>query len=197
MRLLLPREHGAYGQIGVPLVVALAAGRPTLLSVALSLAAIAAFLSHEPLLYLLSRATARKARRLERSVPGEIILAGVLAALAIPVALAGGVAPIDAVWTWAVWALGFSAVVCALHAAVLHRANRNPLPARVAGAAILVAAFVLVLVRPDPLVAALPLVGAAVALYALSPSPRHLRPVGWLLMTATVTSGVLLVGMHL
>jgi hypothetical protein len=195
MRLLLPREHGAYGQIGVPLVVALASGRPGLLSIVLTFAAIAVFLSHEPLLYALSRATARKARRLERSVPGELVLASLLAALAIPVALAGGVAPVDALWTWAVWALGFGAVTCAIHAAVLRRASRDPMPARVAGVAIVLAALGLVVLHPHPIAGALPLVAAAVALHALSPSPRHLRRVGWLLMTATVTSGVLLIGM--
>ncbi|MBZ0235890.1 MAG: YwiC-like family protein, partial [Deltaproteobacteria bacterium] len=48
----LPREHGAYAQLGVPLVVALAAGRPGLAAAAFALAAIALFFVHEPVLSL-------------------------------------------------------------------------------------------------------------------------------------------------
>jgi len=48
-RSLWPREHGAYAQLGFPLVTALVAGRPTLASLALALASMAAFVAHEPL----------------------------------------------------------------------------------------------------------------------------------------------------
>lgn len=191
-RLLFPREHGAYGQLGVPLAVALASGRPGLVSIAFALVATAVFLAHEPLLRAMPRGTARATRRLERSVPGELLLASALAALAIPVALAGGVSLATAAWTWLAWALGFGAVTCAIHAAIIRRTHRDPRPARVIGVALIAAAFALVVVHPDPLAGALPLIAAAVALHALAPSPRHLRRVGWILMSATVATGICL-----
>ncbi len=52
-RSLLPREHGAWGQLLFPLAVALALGRPRLASDALALAALFAFVAHEPLQVLL------------------------------------------------------------------------------------------------------------------------------------------------
>lgn len=55
VRSLAPREHGAYGQLGVPLVAGLALGRPNLVGVCLTFAAVAAFLAHEPVLVLLGQ----------------------------------------------------------------------------------------------------------------------------------------------
>lgn len=54
-RSLAPREHGAYGQLGLPLVAALAMGSPSLASVLLASASVAAFVAHEPLLVVLGR----------------------------------------------------------------------------------------------------------------------------------------------
>lgn len=53
-RSLWPREHGAYVQLGAPLVVALALA-PSLAGGLLAAGAFAAFLAHEPLLVLLGR----------------------------------------------------------------------------------------------------------------------------------------------
>lgn len=60
-RSLFPKEHGAYGQLLLPLVAALAMGSPTIASAALTVAAIATFVAHEPLLVLLG-ARGRRAR---------------------------------------------------------------------------------------------------------------------------------------
>ena len=60
MSRLLPKEHGAYGQLGVPLAVALASGRPTLGASLLALAAVLAFVAHEPLLVAMGRRGPRK-----------------------------------------------------------------------------------------------------------------------------------------
>lgn len=49
-RALRPKEHGAYGQLGLPLAAALAMGHPGIASVLLTVAAIAVFIAHEPLL---------------------------------------------------------------------------------------------------------------------------------------------------
>lgn len=197
-RSYLPREHGAYGQIGVPLAVALLSGRPGYATALLALAAIAVFFAHEPILAFASRRggrareTARAARRLERTLPGELLLASALAATAIPVAVTGGVAAGDAVWTWVVWALGFAGVTCAMHAAVIRRGRRDPRAARTLGVVIVVTAAALAIARPDRFAAALPLVVAAVGIYGLAPPPRRLKIVGWTLMAATVTTGILL-----
>jgi len=60
-RSLAPREHGAYGQLGVPLVSGLALGRANVAGFCLALAAVAAFLAHEPVLVLLGQ-RGKKAR---------------------------------------------------------------------------------------------------------------------------------------
>lgn len=52
-RLLLPREHGTYGQIALPLLAALLARPVTLGAAALTLAAFSFYLAHEPLLVIL------------------------------------------------------------------------------------------------------------------------------------------------
>jgi hypothetical protein len=66
-----PREHGAYGQLGLPLVTALAMGTPAWASFLWAIAAVAAFLMHEPAVVLLGRrgprmlrANGSKARRM-------------------------------------------------------------------------------------------------------------------------------------
>jgi len=51
-RVLIPREHGAYGQLAFPMLAALAAGHPSMAGVTLAAGFIAAFLAHEPLLVL-------------------------------------------------------------------------------------------------------------------------------------------------
>jgi hypothetical protein len=51
-RSLVPREHGAYAQLALPMVVAVASGRPGLASASFVIAGVAAFLAHEPLCVL-------------------------------------------------------------------------------------------------------------------------------------------------
>lgn len=67
---MLPREHGAYGQLLLPLITALAIGQPTVPAVTLSVAGVALFLAHEPLLVLTGqrgvRAGREQARRAQR-----------------------------------------------------------------------------------------------------------------------------------
>ena len=59
---MAPKEHGAWGQILVPLTVGLGLGRLTLPALAYSAAAIALFLAHEPLLVLLGQRGTRAQR---------------------------------------------------------------------------------------------------------------------------------------
>jgi hypothetical protein len=49
-RSLWPHEHGAYGQLGLPLATALCLGRPTVAALGLTVAFLAAFVAHESLL---------------------------------------------------------------------------------------------------------------------------------------------------
>jgi hypothetical protein len=59
---LIPKEHGAYGQLLFPLVTALAIGDVTRGAVACAAAAAAVFLAHEPLLVILGQRGGRAAR---------------------------------------------------------------------------------------------------------------------------------------
>lgn len=91
-RSLLPREHGAYGQLAFPAASALLLGRPSLSSLLLVVSAVAAFLGHEPLVVLLGRRGprarredgARAARALALAAGTAIVSAAVALALASP-----------------------------------------------------------------------------------------------------------------
>ncbi|MFO0696133.1 MAG: YwiC-like family protein [Polyangiales bacterium] len=76
---LAPREHGAYGQLGFPLLSALIAGRPTLASSCLVAATVAAFLGHEPLLVLLGQRGARAQREGATLARRRLVACGSLA----------------------------------------------------------------------------------------------------------------------
>ena len=90
---MLPREHGAYGQLLFPLVTAVAMGRPTVPAAALIATATAVFLTHEPLL-VLSGARGPRAQREDRDrawrwlwgMLGFAVVAGVLAWWTMPIA---------------------------------------------------------------------------------------------------------------
>jgi hypothetical protein len=95
-RSLAPREHGAYGELAVPMLAALASGRPGLASVLLALSAWAVFLAHEPVLVLLARRGPRV--RLEEGPRAARRLA-VLGGAAATLGAAGFlVAPLAARW---------------------------------------------------------------------------------------------------
>jgi hypothetical protein len=82
-RSLAPKEHGAYGQLGLPMIAALGAGRPGVDAVLLGASAWALFLAHEPVLVLLGRRGERpKLEQRSRAV-------GRLTALALAGALLG------------------------------------------------------------------------------------------------------------
>jgi len=85
-----PREHGAYGQLGLPLVAALAMGRPTTSSLLFAASAIAGFIAHEPLLVWLGRRGPR-ARREHGARAGRYgaLIGGAGAAMGIAAILLG------------------------------------------------------------------------------------------------------------
>lgn len=77
---LFPREHGAYGQLIFPLVTSFAVGGVTAASLLIALAAVAAFLAHEPLLVLLGRRGARAKREEQRRAMAWLAMTGAIAA---------------------------------------------------------------------------------------------------------------------
>jgi hypothetical protein len=89
---MLPREHGAYGQLLFPLVTALGIGRPTTPALLLSAAALFAFIAHEPFLVLIGQRGARAARELRAK-------AGVWFGVSASAAAACGIAAIAIVPT--------------------------------------------------------------------------------------------------
>ena len=89
--MLIPREHGAYGQLLFPLVSALLIGRPAAGAYLLGAAAVAAFLAHESLLVVLgprgSRAAREQGRDARRSLSlfgGFCAVTGLVALLVLP-----------------------------------------------------------------------------------------------------------------
>lgn len=108
-RSMLPHEHGAWGQLAMPLLTALLIGRPSPAALLLTAAVVLAFVAHEPLLVLLGQRGRRaadedglRARRWLAATGGLAAAAGALGialapsaariALAVPAALAAAVA---------------------------------------------------------------------------------------------------------
>jgi len=89
-RTLVPHEHGAYGQLAMPLLTALAIGRPTLGSIALTAAIVTAFVGHESLLVALGQRGKRALELDGRRARRLLVRLGALAAAcaAVGVALA-------------------------------------------------------------------------------------------------------------
>jgi hypothetical protein len=90
-RSLLPHEHGAWGQLAMPLLTALAIGRPTASALALTLGVVAAFVAHEPALVLLGQRGRRvreeegpRATRWLAVTGGLAAVAGIAGALLAP-----------------------------------------------------------------------------------------------------------------
>ncbi|HTJ40698.1 MAG TPA: YwiC-like family protein [Kofleriaceae bacterium] len=78
-RSFAPREHGAYGQLGFPLIAALAAGAPQLEAALFAIAAALLFVAHEPALVVLGRRGARARRDHGRAATIRLAIVGALA----------------------------------------------------------------------------------------------------------------------
>lgn len=107
---MIPKEHGAYGQLLLPIVTALAIGRPGFPAVALAAAAACAFFAHEPLLVLLGQRGSRAGRELRQTairwfVPFAVA-ALVLAAAAVAAVPRGRLAVLPSI-LFAALLLGF------------------------------------------------------------------------------------------
>lgn len=89
---LAPKEHGAWGQVSVPLVVALGLGEPTWTSCAIAVAVLLLFLAHEPLVVLLGQRGTRQLREVGSSARTRLV------ALSIAAVLLGGGAMFESAW---------------------------------------------------------------------------------------------------
>jgi hypothetical protein len=99
-RWLLPREHGAYGQLGMALATALAIGGANAAASLLAVAAVLAFVAHESLLVLLGQRGRRvveedgpRARRTLAVLGGAALAAGLAGALLAPARARVGFVP--------------------------------------------------------------------------------------------------------
>jgi len=94
-----PREHGAYAELGFPILTALLLGRPTTPAMAFAVAALAGFLAHEPMVILRGGRGVRRAELLGRAARRRI--AGLVA-----MGLAIGAVGVITAPAGARWALG-------------------------------------------------------------------------------------------
>jgi len=249
---LMPREHGAYAQLGFPLLtgLVLAAGDPGAL--AFTVAAVALFLAHEPLAVLagvrgarLRDDLARPARRRVlflagaalaglaaaiglapplawmgavlpgglallllpllgtrrmKTIPAEVLVAGVFSTSVLPLALCGSTSLLHAGLAAAVWLAAFVPSIFAVHtvkAALKKRPEERwilraaPLVALVMLAAVIAGGALLT--GGTPLLPAAPPVLVALAVAARPPHPRHLKRLGWAMVSADVVALALLV----
>lgn len=133
-RSLAVREHGAYFQLGAPLVAVLLAARPSTAALCIALGASAAFSAHEPLLVLLGHRGAR-ARREEGARAWPRLVVGVLGGVGLA-GVAAALAPATAPWMCVPVALGAAAL-----AFTFRRSERSLAGELVASAALTFAAL--------------------------------------------------------
>jgi hypothetical protein len=169
-RSLIPHEHGAYGQIGLPLVAALADGRPTIASGLFALGAVAAFFAHEPLLVAIGR-RGRRAQK-EDGARARVRL-GLLSTVALA-AMAGGVALAPSVGSWLALPVGLGALVAI---AIFGRAERTLAGEIVAASALAASALPVALAAGAPVERALAAWGAwALGFAGVTAAVRALLP---------------------
>ena len=122
---MLPREHGAYSQMALPLVTAFVVAGITLASALAGLAVVLGFLAHEPLLVLLGRRGARV--RAEGAPRAKTALAVSGTAM-----MAAGVAAVLAAPSAVRWSFALPLIPTAVIAAGLSRGQEKSAPAEIA-----------------------------------------------------------------
>lgn len=135
---MLPREHGAYAQIALPLVAALASSEPTVAGACLTAAACAAFTAHEPALVLLGHRGTR-ARREKGPEAGRRFV------LALALVVAGGLAAFVLAPAARPW-MAFPAGLATASAGALLRKRERTLGGEILAAATLASVAVPVVV---------------------------------------------------
>ena len=136
--------------------------------------------------------------RREHSAIGEILAALALSSCGVPIARAGGVGLSRASTCWLVFALSFTVATLAVRSTIARFKNTRSAGSGVAFR-LATASVALSLVGasrgwipPEAPLALLPVCGLAVGLSLFPPHPRHLRTVGWSLVTATAVAAIVL-----
>ncbi|MGC4068145.1 MAG: YwiC-like family protein [Polyangiaceae bacterium] len=93
-RSLAPKEHGAYGQLALPLFVAMVLGERNLLSWFVAVASVAAFFAHEPLLLVLGQRGKKALRTQSERARSKLIALLVL-----------GVVTLGSAFVWGSWSV--------------------------------------------------------------------------------------------
>jgi YwiC-like protein len=138
--------------------------------------------------------------RREHSTIGEVVAAITLSSCGVPIARAGGIPPSRALTCWLVFAMSFTLATLAVRSAIarVKSARAGSRISTTAWLACATIALTLVLASRGwipsaaPL-ALLPVCGLALALSLFPPHPRHLRAVGWSLVSATAVTSIVLV----
>jgi hypothetical protein len=135
LRLLVPKEHGAYFQLALPLITAVVMGRPTTSAVLFALSATASFLCHESLLVLIGERGPRARRENRARAARWLTVLGTLAL--VSGAAAWIMAPVD-MSVVLLFPLGMAMAVGVL---IVLRAERSTLGEILIGAALASAAL--------------------------------------------------------
>lgn len=250
---LMPREHGAYAQLGFPLLTGLIYSRGHPGAVAFAVAAIAFFVAHEPLAVLSGmrgvrlqeqlRAPARRrilflagaalagglaaiglaparawmaavlpgglallllpllgTKRI-KSVPGELLVAAAFSTSVLPLALSGPATWGEAGLAAAVWFGAVVPAIFAVHAIKVKQKDRVEgrwaiVAAPASAGLFILAALLAVILYGRPVADALAVFPPATASFAVGlilPHARHLKRVGWAMVTADTMALILLI----
>jgi len=252
---LLPKEHGAYGQMAFPLVTSLAVAGIDTPAALIAIAVIAGFLAHEPLLVLLGRRGLRARRQMargaamwcatvttiavaagttavalmpsgdrwsvllplapaaflaaaiamrrEKNSAAEMAVALAFSFAAVPICIGAG-APVRSALAVAIaFAVIFVTSTLAVRVVVLKVRGGDPRATSRTRAAVFATAITAGagltgvalegLLPWTTLVAASPGLGGAVLLVLSSPSPKRLYIIGWLLVSVSAATAVVLI----
>jgi YwiC-like protein len=149
---MLPREHGAYAQLLLPLATALAISDIHLAAVLTCISALATFVAHEPLVVLLGRRGARAQREQQRRAITWLVMSG-------GIAIAAGLGAVASVSPHARWLFAWPLVPAVGLAALLLAGREKSTLGEIASAV----SFAAVAVPIGGLSAASPLRGFVVA----------------------------------
>lgn len=199
--MLVPREHGAYGQLLLPIATTLIIGRPTAPALAIAAAAVFVFLIHEELLVLAGgRRLVADVARVKHTLAGEIAAGLILALVAWPIGRAARVSTFASMSCVAAYAAGFSLLTICVRAVIATTRRPPATRERAIGAAVAIVLLALLMAAAGNGVvsiaavwAAVPTFVAGLALVVRPPSARRLRIVGWALVAATIFSSLVLI----
>ncbi|MEZ5416670.1 MAG: YwiC-like family protein [Vicinamibacterales bacterium] len=127
LMLPLPKEHGAYAQMGIPLVTSLVVGGTTTASIAAAGALVLGFIAHEPLLVATGSRGGRARREAGRAAVAWLVATGGLAGAAA--ALAVTATPPSTRWTYLLPAVPAAVVFAAALRGVERRGGAEVLVA--------------------------------------------------------------------